>query len=184
MQSAIVFASETYEGIEVATKGYGAEEIVAFRELVEQHLIDLGATKAELITETTAIMVTQQLKVGAAEGLGAREVARNIRNLWKEIGLNGATYGTNRAERIARTELVGATNYGSLVGAQQTGLELNKVWLSSRDGVVRKAHTAMEGEKTRKDSIFSNGLRYPGDPNGRAEDVINCRCTMFFEVVR
>jgi hypothetical protein len=34
----------------------------------------------------------------------------------------------------------------------------------------------MEGEIIRMGGVFSNGLMYPGDMNGKAAEIINCRC--------
>mgnify|MGYP006967240566 CR=1 FL=1 len=33
------------------------------------------------------------------------------------------------------------------------------------------------------DGKFSNGLAFPGDPNGRPEEVYQCRCTMAARVL-
>jgi hypothetical protein len=42
----------------------------------------------------------------------------------------------------------------------------------------------MDGETVDVDKLFSNGVRYPADPEGRAEEVYNCRCTLVPELVR
>lgn len=34
----------------------------------------------------------------------------------------------------------------------------------------------MDGETVPIDAKFSNGLRFPRDPDGPADEVINCRC--------
>ena len=50
------------------------------------------------------------------------------------------------------------------------------IWLSSRDKSVRGSHQRMDGEVTNINEPFSNGLMYPGDTRGSAQEVVNCRC--------
>lgn len=92
----------------------------------------------------------------------------------------------SRAYTIARTELGTAANTGHQRGAQQVAddydLILDKVWASSLDDRVRDSHAAIHGETVPMDALFSNGLEYPGDPNGSAEEVVNCRCTVVHQV--
>ena len=49
-----------------------------------------------------------------------------------------------------------------------------------RDKRTRQSHKEMEGQTVKYGEMFTTGLgnelAYPGDPNGPAEDVINCRC--------
>jgi HK97 family phage portal protein len=89
-----------------------------------------------------------------------------------------------RAFMIARTELGFAMNYGHQEGARLFGeeydIELVKVWASSFDERVRGTHR-IHSERRPMNGIFSNGLQYPGDPNGPAGEVINCRCTVIHE---
>ena len=40
----------------------------------------------------------------------------------------------------------------------------------------RRDHRRMDGETVPIDAKFSNGLRFPRDPDGPADEVINCRC--------
>jgi uncharacterized protein with gpF-like domain len=51
-----------------------------------------------------------------------------------------------------------------------------KEWLSARDTHVRDSHISIDGEIVKMIDRFSNGLRYPGDPEGPAGEIINCRC--------
>lgn len=93
-----------------------------------------------------------------------------------------------RAETIARTETLGA-----LSQAQHAGFELmvaggveakkiKKVWRTATDARVRDSHADLEGETVGIDERFSNGLLYPREAGGAAEDVINCRCDVVYEV--
>ncbi len=87
----------------------------------------------------------------------------------------------NNVYRIYRTETTRASNKGkldSIEHANTYGLDLKKQWLATLDTRTRDSHGAVDGELKNKDDKFSNGLMYPGDPEGGASEVINCRCTM------
>lgn len=84
----------------------------------------------------------------------------------------------SRTAAIARTEVVAASNEGAVQSYKQSGLVSKIEWVSSRDNLVRDDHQ-IDGETIElSGGLFSNGLRYPGDPAGTPENVINCRCTV------
>lgn len=91
------------------------------------------------------------------------------------------------AIRNARTMTTGAENAGrtdSYKRAAEMGIELEQEWLATLDGRTRDSHRALDGEHIplAKDkwhpAKFSNGCRYPGDPEGPPWEVYNCRCTL------
>lgn len=86
------------------------------------------------------------------------------------------TFGLARANslRIARTEVQGALNEARAAQYEADDVERLR-WLSSRDGAVRSSHR-IHGQERDLGTRFSNGLRWPGDQTGPAEEVINCRC--------
>lgn len=102
-----------------------------------------------------------------------------------------------RAERIVRTEVNTAANFGSLEGAKATGLTLNKIWLSARDKRVRGvqknskfSHIGMNGQKQPLNLPFTEPktlqkLMFPCDSSNGASagNTINCRCTMIYEEI-
>lgn len=81
----------------------------------------------------------------------------------------------NRSRTIARTEVHGAFNEGRHNGMDETEPVAHR-WISSRDADVRDTHMDIDGETVPWGQAFSNGLMYPGDGSGPAEEVINCRC--------
>src|SRR6188768_3921419 len=91
------------------------------------------------VTRTTIDIVKRSIDNSLLEGLGTDEAARELRKQWKVISLN-------RAKVISRTEILSSSNHGSFVGAQATGLDLMKVWLSTRDGRTRDSHIHIDGE--------------------------------------
>jgi uncharacterized protein with gpF-like domain len=79
--------------------------------------------------------------------------------------------------RIARTETTIAMNLATNQAGVESGVLINKEWISAGDGKERPTHAELNGEQVDMNEPFSNGLMYPGDPSGDAGEVINCRCT-------
>lgn len=89
------------------------------------------------------------------------------------------------ARRIARTEIHGAVEGGSLAAAQAVeqaiGAPMFKRWLSTTDTRVRGSHAVADGQIVKLSEPFTVGraeLQHPGEAGGPAHEVINCRCTM------
>lgn len=85
------------------------------------------------------------------------------------------------AIRNARTMTTGAENAGkkhAYERASQLGLHVRNMWMATHDGRTRESHRLLDGEIRELDEKFSNGLEYPGDPNGEPEEVYNCRCSL------
>lgn len=122
------------------------------------------------INETTFRTLRDQF----AESLGAGEsrdkLVNRIRDTYEDIS-------KARAQTIARTEVHNATQYGTMQGYKQGGLTI-KIWVAVGDAATRDSHLAIDGEEKPIDHPFSNGLMFPGDPRGSAEEVINCRCVI------
>jgi uncharacterized protein with gpF-like domain len=98
------------------------------------------------------------------------ELAKHLRDETENIiGMADA-----RARTIARTEMHGAYADGRWEAAKDTD-PIGKEWIDSRDSDVREEHQ-IDGETQMFGDPFSNGLAYPGDPDGDAGNVINCRC--------
>lgn len=116
--------------------------------------------------------ITQEISRGIASGLAYRDIARNIGNV------SGAPL--SRAKTVARTE-GHRIQQMSTVDAQQAakakGADVLKQWDAALDGRTRDSHRRVDGEIRELDEKFSNGLMFPGDPNGSAAEVVNCRCT-------
>jgi len=93
-----------------------------------------------------------------------------------------------RAETIVRTE-VGRTfsiaSQSELERGAKAGVKVRKWWLTAQDERVRETHRQAgddygQGAAIPWDQAFMVGgepLMYPVDPNGSAEETINCRCT-------
>lgn len=126
------------------------------------------------IADTTRNQIIAAVARGFEDGLGQTGIAGLILDSVAEIA-------TQRAYVIARTETHGAANYGAYAAADETGLDLNKEWISAEDERTRESHAEANGQVQPMESPFIVGgeaLMYPGDPSGSAANVINCRCTV------
>lgn len=93
-----------------------------------------------------------------------------------------ATMDERQAIRNARTMTTNVQNMGrqrSYLNAKDMGIDLVIEWCANLDGVTRDSHRHLHGERRNntKTGKFSNGCRWPGDPQGPAAEVYNCRCT-------
>lgn len=83
----------------------------------------------------------------------------------------------SRAMTIARTETNSVVSGGSNQAMIQAGLR--KVWFAlpgARDSHADLASREPIGSEEYWITINGDMLRYPGDPNGSAKEVVNCRC--------
>jgi len=145
------------------------------------------------VSETIAKRIGRLVEVAAEQGLSVLEMQRYLRQK-----INEPSFTRYQALRIARTEVGAATNHAATVAADNSGIILEKVWISSKDPRTRRIpkneydHLHMDGvtvpmgEKFRvvsKTGIVDY-LDNPCDPAGRAGDVINCRCVVAHRPVR
>jgi len=131
------------------------------------------------ITETTRAQIVAGVTRGWDEGLGQDGTARILREMTPGLA-------RQRSAVIARTEVHGAANYGAIVAAKETGLEMGKTWIAVEDHRTRPDHADMNGTRVAMDDTFAfpgYDLAFPGDPNGPPEGVVNCRCVLAFDVV-
>ena len=117
-------------------------------------------TYAEQVNTTSKNKIDKILKGAVQNNLSIEETATKLTEFFNSSQ-------TMRSLRIARTEIVGATNNGRQIAAMQTKKIEFKEWVTQRDGLVRDEHVGMDGETVKKDSSFSNGSMVPDDINER-----------------
>ena len=101
-------------------------------------------------------------------------VRQNLEQL--EASVTGAFQNLNqRALAIARTEAGAATQAARFLQFEEAGITDHE-WVAAHRN-TRESHLEVDGEKRKLGGKFSNGLRYPHDPDGSAEEVVNCNCT-------
>ena len=106
---------------------------------------------------------------------------KSIKHMADDLQSRIVTMNRDSAIRTARTAVTGAQNAGrmdSYFAAEKMGIKCRKEWMATLDGRTRHSHAMLDGEIVDNDKKFSNGCRFPGDPQGRPEEIYNCRCTL------
>lgn len=152
--------------------GYNEEWVRQIQDYFRLYILNKSVIP---ISQTTRDRLLEIMNKATEEGWGVEKTARALNNL-PEI--------RNRARMIVRTETVRAANFGTFLGANQFDYEVEKQWISVHDNRTRHSHRNVDEEKKKPEEAFSNGLMFPGDPEGAASEVINCRCRMVWVPVR
>jgi 2'-5' RNA ligase len=145
-------------------------------------VLSQSASQITHISKTTQLDVMRVIRAAYDEGLSIPDTAKAIQAHMREAS-------PARARLIARTELVGAVNGGSLAATQivadATGEMFYKKWLTAA-GAKNPRHArypGLNGQTVELDDHFNVGghmLEHPGDPAGPPEEICNCRCALAY----
>lgn len=112
------------------------------------------------------------------------DTGASIPNAASAMRQAGYAQSQSYAVRIARTEIIGASNGASLaLAAHMTNLPYKR-WMAHHDDRTRETHRAADGQVVGIHELFGVGidnLAYPGDPNGSPGEIIHCRCTLGYQ---
>jgi len=139
-----------------------------------------GDTSVELIQRMIDKMVPEIIDQGIGGGAAQTMLRDQIGSAWHEMK-------RFRTERIVRTEVNRASNWGSLEGAKSVGIDQDKVWLSSFAPDSRETHNMADGQRVDINEPFIVGgesLMHPLDLSlgATAGNTINCLCGIYYKV--
>ena len=173
------------EGVNFATYEveHGAKVNTSFTLYNKNTVMELVANEPDLLpqaafdkakdTAWNSRHVTAAVTRAVLQGQTVPQLAASIAGI--------AAMDQRAAMKAARTAITSAHSLGKLKGyerAADMGIDVEKQWLAALDSRTRGSHRHLDGEVVKLDAEFSNGLKYPGDPDGPASEVYNCRCTL------
>lgn len=163
--------------------GTGPEERKASTQWLREMRVHFQAEvpkKAKLIYETSQRQIENILTRGIDAGSSTDDIVDQLMDLYDE------RYAKSRSDTIADTEIVGVSNYGTMVGAKSTDKVVLKHWTTMNDDVVRDSHEEAQDEYEPgipQGDLFHVGesrasMMFPGDTSHGPplEEIINCRC--------
>jgi len=111
--------------------------------------------------------VESELREALAAGESVREIQDRLRGVFNN-------------KHVASHALIGevesgAINTGRTAAFISVGVK-TITWVTKADDKVRDTHASQHMMTIRAGETFPNGCKYPGDPAGRADEIINCRC--------
>jgi hypothetical protein len=170
-------------GVKIETKAPRKD----WNELMKKYAAERSLKKLQSImnTEEEAInaVIDQVIQKSLDKGLGIAETRTLLK---KDLTGEALTSIENwQAQRIAVTEVGSAQNTGAYLASKEYSNEVKKQWVFIPGAKsFRDNHRGFEAEGLKDmDYEYVSGLKHPGDPNGSAEEVINCYCSYYLETV-
>jgi hypothetical protein len=165
--------------VRILTKGYKdleekqPDDFEMDVEIISDYLADLETLYADEINNTTRKEIIEVVNEGMKEGLTNAQISRSITDIYGALR-------TYRADTIARLHSMQVMSIADWAAYRQSGVVVERSWLSARDGRVRDTHSEADGQVKELGKSFNVGgvnLRMPRDPAGPLDEVLGCRCT-------
>ena len=141
--------------------------------------------KSLLISDNTKDLIHGIVQRGMRDGLSNDDLVKQLLEGKKD-------FNKVRATMIVRTETHSAANKATESAVKSTGYPHDKVWRSTMDDRVRGMglkdrynHVLANGQKRPLEGFFDvsgDKLEFPGDPNGHAGNIVNCRCVLTYAI--
>lgn len=154
-----------------ALTGVAPDKQFEVTDALSQIMKDQAEEMATEVNGTTVDKLERTLTEGIEAGEGIFDLSVRVEDVYSE-------YPLHRAETVARTTATAANNLGFIEGYRQSDVVNAKEWIATQDDRTRTSHIHLDSKVIGLDEKFSNGLRFPGDPHGRASEVVNCRCVL------
>lgn len=195
---AVSYANDATPGIYSLNRNYAAYTIEQVAGNVGFDLWDEQTVKRLMVEQPNLMPYyppKRALKRGIDLAYGKKQITasvtssilqgKSIKHMADDLQKRITTMSRDSAIRTARTAVTGAQNAGrmdSYAVAEKMGIKLKKEWLATLDARTRHSHAMLDGEQVAQDKKFSNGCRFPGDPQGPPWEIYNCRCTLIAAV--
>jgi hypothetical protein len=133
--------------------------------------------REQRFVEQVADSAWRELKTKLSRAMEAGTSIDNLVDIVQDL----PAFRPERAEMIARTEVIGAYNGGLEEGFRQSGNVQAKVWLAALDDRTRETHAILHDQRVPigENFVSVSGASGPAPGQlGEPGEDINCRCSM------
>lgn len=166
-------------GVNTSYTLYNKEAVARIMESNPEMLPPVGKKVAKDIAEGKAVKWNnKQIQSVMIQGILQGD---SIPKLATRLATTVGDSNRKAAVRNARTMAISAQNAGRVDAykrAKKIGVDAQQMWLAVHDGRTRHSHRQMDREIVDIGEPFSNGCRFPADPQGEPSEVYNCRCSV------
>lgn len=189
-ESAVMFGNASYRATgQMSKKAYDPYALnSSFIDEMLNFLMTYGFWIISFITQTTKKRLNLIVTTLLSEGKSREDIIDAIKNDDELKMLK------SRSKTITRTEVMRSSNYGLYLAATKHPFEVDKMWVSRRDGRTRRIpkdfydHWDMDGQTKAITEPFVSTDKFgrtivadmPGDPKTPKGFTINCRCSVMF----
>lgn len=172
-----------YQIAKIESKDFNLNDFISlFERNILRYLINFGGVRIRSVRTQYVSFINEIISRGINDNKTMSEITTDLDKLFRS-----RKWYRWQSMRIARTETTTAANYAATLASESSNTVMDKVWISSQDARTRRPpdshfdHFDMNGVKVplkKKFNVSGEEMYYPGDPNGSAGNVINCRCTV------
>lgn len=143
---------------------------VSIKPRVNEYVVGQMTNKIRGINDYTYKLIRNEVVASSTAGETLDQLSNRVTNVYK--------FNASRARRIARTESANLINRSTHEEYQSNGVR-QKQWIARIDEDTRSSHRENHNAGIVPfGHVYNNGMKYPGDPNGPASEIVNCRCTL------
>lgn len=139
-------------------------------------IVAIGNTSKAILQNLLKNITPEIIELGIGTGAAQTMLRDQIKSAWHK-----ARY--YRTERIVRTEVGKAANWGSITGVRSVGVKQDKHWVSAFSSNTRPGHAISQTVDLEEPfEVDGEQMDYPLDDSygASAANIINCKCAVAY----
>ena len=149
---------------------------------LDSSAVSKSKAQTAILLKTMQDQLNQEFLTAESQLTDSSAIAKQATNAWKSktsSRVNPTIVNTEIQSTAEDTKDTTTTYMVGALSAQTAVRAAYKTWITVGDDKVRPWHAEANGERVLINDKYTVGgqqLKYPGDPSGSPDNIINCRC--------